>query len=109
MTYRALPDGLYISTSPVAGQGVFTSKSLPVGTELGMSHIIIADEIIRTHLGGFINHSDTPNCEKLCPRVEKMYNLTKTHYKSIKKYYVKVIKPIAEGEELFLSYTFYKV
>ena len=89
MTYRALPDGLYISTSPVAGQGVFTSKSLPVGTELGMSHIIIADEIIRTPLGGFINHSDTPNCEKLCPRVEKMYNLTKTHYKSIKKYYVK--------------------
>ena len=55
MTYRALPDGLYISTSPVAGQGVFTSKSLPVGTELGMSHIIIADEIIRTPLGGFIN------------------------------------------------------
>ncbi|MAQ04653.1 MAG: hypothetical protein CMA50_02365 [Euryarchaeota archaeon] len=109
MTYRALPDGLYISTSPVAGQGVFTSKSLPVGTELGMSHIIIADEIIRTPLGGFINHSDTPNCEKLCPRVEKMYNLTKTHYKSIKKYYVKVIRPIAEGEELFLSYTFYKV
>ena len=109
MTYRALPDGLYISTSPVAGQGVFTSKSLPVGTELGMSHIIIADEIIRTPVGGFINHSDTPNCEKLCPRVEKMYNLTKTHYKSIKKYYVKVIRPIAEGEELFLSYTFYKV
>ena len=109
MTYRALPDGLYISTSPVAGQGVFTSKSLPVGTELGMSHIIIADEIIRNPLGGFINHSDTPNCEKLCPRVEKMYNLTKTHYKSIKKYYVKVIRPIAEGEELFLSYTFYKV
>ena len=109
MTYRALPDGLYISTSPVAGQGVFTSKSLPVGTELGMSHIIIADEIIRTPLGGFLNHSDFPNCEKLCPRVEKMYNLTKTHYKSIKKYYVKVIRPIAEGEELFLSYTFYKV
>lgn len=109
MTYRALPDGLYISTSPVAGQGVFTNKSLPVGTELGMSHIIIADEIIRTPLGGFINHSDTPNCEKLCPRVEKMYNLTKTHYKSIKKYYVKVIRPITEGEELFLSYTFYKV
>ena len=109
MTYRALPDGLYISTSPVAGQGVFTSKSLPVGTELGMSHIIIADEIIRTPLGGFINHSDTPNCEKLCPRVEKMYNLTKTHYKSIKKYYVKVIRPITESEELFLSYTFYKV
>ena len=109
MTYRALPDGLYISTSPVAGLGVFTNKSLPVGTELGMSHIIIADEIIRTPLGGFINHSDTPNCEKLCPRVEKMYNLTKTHYKSIKKYYVKVIRPITEGEELFLSYTFYKV
>ena len=109
MTYRALPAGLYISTSPVAGQGVFPNKSLPVGTELGMSHIIIADEIIRTPLGGFINHSDTPNCEKLCPRVEKMYNLTKTHYKSIKKYYVKVIRPITEGEELFLSYTFYKV
>ncbi len=109
MTYTALPEGLYIGDSPVAGQGIFTKVPLKVGTELGLSHIILQEEIVRTPLGGFLNHADIPNCEKTCPRVEKMYNLTKTHYKSIKRYYVKVIRPIEAGEELFLSYTFYKI
>ena len=61
MTYQALPDGLFINSSQVAGQGIFTNKALEIGTDLGMSHLIIGDEIIRTPLGGFINHSVTPN------------------------------------------------
>tara|TARA_B100001996_G_scaffold143537_1_gene109178 strand:- start:1393 stop:1677 length:285 start_codon:yes stop_codon:yes gene_type:complete len=94
VTYRALPEGLFISNSPVAGQGIFSRKSLDVGTELGLSHLIIGEEIFRTPLGGFINHSNLPNCEK---------------YQIDDKYYVKVIKPIGPMEELFLNYTFYKV
>ena len=94
MAYQALPDGLFINPSQIAGQGIFTKKALKIGTDLGMSHVIIGDEIIRTPLGGFINHSNFPNCEK---------------YQIDDKYYVKVIKPIGPMEELFLNYTFYKV
>ena len=94
MTYRALPEGLFISDSTIAGQGVFTRKSLDIGTELGISHIINGKELYRTPLGGFLNHSELPNCEK---------------YRDGMKYYVKVIRPIDANEELFLKYTFYKV
>ena len=94
MTYKALPDGLYIGKSPVAGQGIFSMMDIQIGTELGMSHLLIDDEIIRTPLGGFINHSDTPNCEK---------------YMIDNRYYVRVIISIVPMEELFLKYTFYTV
>ena len=94
MTYQALPDGLFINSSQVAGQGIFTNKALEIGTDLGMSHLIIGDEIIRTPLGGFINHSEHPNCEK---------------YLVGNRYYVKTIRSIGPKEELFLKYTFYSV
>ena len=95
MTYQALPEGLFVSNSPVAGQGLFSKKDLPIGTNLGLSHIIINDEIIRTPLGGFINHSDSPNCEK--------YEF------ETGRYFLQVIKPIGPMEELTLKYTFYSV
>ncbi len=94
MSYRALPEGLFISDSLVAGQGVFTRKPLQVGTYLGMSHLIVDEVIYRTPLGGFLNHSQEPNCEK---------------YIEDDRYYVRVIKPIKPNEELFLKYTFYEV
>ena len=94
MTYKALPDGLYNGKSPLAGQGIFSMMDIQIGTELGMSHLIIDDEIIRTPLGGFINHSNFPNCEK---------------YLVGNRYYVKVIKAIGPKEELFWKYTFYSV
>ena len=94
MTYRALPEGLFVQNSPIAGQGIFTRIPFAVGTELGLSHIIDGEAIHRTPLGGFINHSDMPNCEK---------------YRVGMNYYVKVINPIGPMEELTLKYTFYKV
>ena len=94
MTYRALPEGLFVSDSLIAGQGIFTRYELSQGKELGMSHYLENDEIYRTTLGGFINHSNNPNCEK---------------YKVGNKYYVKTIKSIGPNEELFLRYTFYEV
>ena len=93
MSYKALPDALHIGDSQVAGQGIFAKEDIPVDTELGLSHILL-EEIIRTPLGGFINHSDDPNCVK---------------YPVDNKYYIKTIRPIKAGEELFLKYTFYSV
>ena len=93
MSYKALPDALHIGDSQVAGQGIFAREYIPVNTELGLSHILL-EEIFRTPLGGFINHSDDPNCVK---------------YPVDNKYYIKTIRPIKAGEELFLKYTFYSV
>ena len=95
MTYQALPEGLYIGNSPVAGQGIFTKVPLKVGTELGLSHIVLQEEIVRTPLGGFINHSENPNCEK--------YEFEPN------RYFIEVIRPIGPMEELTLKYTFYSV
>ena len=71
-------------------------------TNLGVSHIIFnqgqhnqfPDEIIRTPLGGFINHSEDPNCTKV---------------KEGHKYYLKTIKDITGGEELTVKYSFYSI
>ena len=64
--YRPLPDYLRIDDSDIEGRGLFTSKALPGGVYLGITHIIddrFPDNMIRTPLGGFINHSESPNCE----------------------------------------------
>jgi len=94
MSYQALPEGLHIQDSPIAGQGLFTKKDLKAGTLLGMSHLIIDEIIYRMPLGGFINHSDTPNCLK---------------YYEDGFYFIQTKLSIKAGEELFLKYSFYKV
>ena len=96
--YQALPKCLHIKDSPVAGQGIFALEDIPEGVDLGLSHIVLDEEIYRTPLGGFINHSEEPNCIKWKVFVPHKY-----------LYSVKTIKPIKKGEELFLKYTFYKV
>ena len=90
--YKPLPDGLYVSNSDIAGQGLFTNRKLQVGTELGLSHKMIDDNLIRTPLGGFINHSEEPNVQK---------------YQIGNDYFIKVIKDINVGEEITLKYNWY--
>tara|TARA_A100001388_G_scaffold126686_1_gene93796 strand:- start:2807 stop:3103 length:297 start_codon:yes stop_codon:yes gene_type:complete len=90
--YKPLPDGLYVSNSDIAGQGLFTNRKLEVGTELGLSHKMIDDNLIRTPLGGFINHSEEPNVQK---------------YQIGNDYFIKVIKDIDVGEEITLKYNWY--
>ncbi len=94
MTYQALHSWLHIQDSSVAGQGIFARENIPTGFVLGMSHIVVEEVIYRTPLGGFINHSEDPNCVK---------------WSEDNKYFVKTIRPIHKGEELFLKYTFYQV
>ena len=102
--YKPLPESLTIKTSKVNGLGLFTKESIDHGTNLGTTHIKIGNTIIRTPLGGFINHASEPNCVKA--------ELHPNGYKDEtfkKKWNLITIKDIEAGEELTLRYTFYNI
>ena len=63
--YQQLPEELYIRRSAIDGMGLFAKEDIDGNVNLGLSHIDIGDELIRTPLGGFVNHSDEPNCIKI--------------------------------------------
>jgi len=100
--YKPLPHSITIKTSKVDGLGLFAKEDIGQGTNLGMSHVEIGDTIIRTPLGGFINHSGDANCVK----VELRMTNGKFNYK---KWNLITLQNIKEGEELTVRYTFYKV
>ena len=90
--YKPLPESLTIKTSKVNGLGLFAKENIAQATNLGMTHIKMGDNIFRTPLGGFINHSTTPNC--------------KTFYEG-RLISIITITDIKIGEELTLRYTMY--
>ena len=96
--YQALPRCLHVNDSSVAGQGLFAKEVIPDDVYLGISHVVVDEDIMRTPLGGFVNHSETPNCIKVFEEEEWG-----------KIYHMRTIRPIKKGEELFLKYTFYEV
>ena len=49
--YKPLPESGTISQSGINGLGLFADQKIMQGTNLGMSHLKIADQIIRTPLG----------------------------------------------------------
>ena len=101
--YHPLPDGLIIAKSRIHSQGLFTTKFIDKNVKLGLSHVIVGDKIIRTPLGGFINHSDTPNCVKV------RGVLGRNEVEDYDKYFLYTERDIKAWEELTLKYTFYKV
>ena len=93
--YRPLPPYLTLKPSSVEGLGLFTTKPIKKSTNLGISHvshILFDDGYIRTPLGGFINHSNTPNCEK---------------FKKGRYLYIITITDIKENTEVTVKYTLY--
>jgi len=63
--YRPLPSYLTIKSSTIEGIGLFSTSFIKKSTSLGISHVEdrhFDNGYIRTPLGGFINHSTTPNC-----------------------------------------------
>ena len=107
MMYKPLPDSLTIKQSGINGLGLFAREDIGQGTNLGMSHVAIGSGIIRTPMGGFINHSGDPNIVK----VELKINDSDDPLLKIatKKWNLITLKDIKEGEELTVKYTFYKV
>ena len=65
-TFEPLPSSLTIRESSIHGLGLFASTKITSKTELGITHVKdkrFSHGYIRTPLGGFFNHSKTPNCE----------------------------------------------
>ena len=96
--YKPLPESLTIKQSGINGLGLFADQKIMQGTNLGVSHYKFNGDIIRTPLGGFINHSNTPNVVK----VELQGN-------QYKKWNLVTLKDIEKGEEVTIRYTFYNV
>ena len=96
--YNPLPSGIIVADSQIAGQGLFTTRRLVIGTLLGISHYRIDGEYIRTPLGGFINHAEEPNCQRSQVRIKPGFD----------KWNITVMEDIEEGEELTLKYKLYQ-
>ena len=66
--FKPIPDYLTIKKSDIHGLGLFATEEIKKGVELGISHVKdhrFLHGYIRTSLGGFFNHSTTPNCEAI--------------------------------------------
>ena len=100
--YKPLPNYLSIGPSDIHGVGIIATEDIPGELELGTSHVYdpnFQHNYIRTPLGGFINHSDEPNCHK----IESPEESAITYYSLVAS------RDIEEWEELTLSYTLYNV
>ena len=98
-TYRPLPKYLTIQPSKIEGLGLFTIKAIrDLDSSIGVTHVFVDEKglVIRTPLGGFINHSDEPNCEVI--RHEGTY---------VNQLYP--LRPIKVNEEITLTYTMYSI
>ena len=94
-TYRPLPDGLSIMESSIEGLGLYAQIDFSAGEIFGETHVFAVStnrrEWVRTPLGGFINHSENPNC----------YISTDTEERILHS-----VRPIKAGEELTVYYRF---
>ena len=100
--YKPLPDSVVVKESPIHGYGLFAKSPIKKGTHLGVSHVYapgFEGSYIRTPVGGFINHSDEPNCHKIESPEESML----TYYSLVTS------RDIDKYEELTLTYTLYTV
>lgn len=94
--YKPLCSGLVIKEG-IQGNGVFAVEDFKAGIFLGETHIWCSKrrEWIRTPLGGFLNHSEDPNC----------FVNTNIHYHHGDQRELYTVRPIIEGEELTIYYT----
>ena len=98
MSYRPLPDYLTIKESSINGLGLFATEKINANSLIGVTHHPnkhSEDGYIRTPLGGFGNHSNDPNCNKILMEDGS--------------FWIGASRDIEPGEELTWSYTLYKI
>ena len=106
--YSPLPKNLTLGESEIHDIGLFAKEDILRNYAFGISHVQVGQELYRTPLGGFINHSDTPNCTK----VRSLKTTKLPDEEKGPKYVVWhlfALRDIEAGEELTLTYTFYKI
>ena len=94
--YKPLSDEVTVCESEIDGLGVFATQNIEEAVDLGSTHIkvpMIAG-YIRTPLGGFINHSEEPNC----------YLVLSQDWDDSRVYNVMTLCEIQEGDESTLNY-----
>jgi hypothetical protein len=102
-----LPPDVRLGFSDIEGVGVFAKENIKQGHNFGMSHLKLGSRIIRTPLGGFINHADHPNCFKVELRYTNEDDPAVAF--NYKIWNLVALKDIKEGEELTVKYTFYTI
>ena len=101
--YKPLLECLTIKPSSIHGNGLFATTDIPKGTILGISHIhhdLFPDGWIRTPLGGFTNHSETPNCKLVTDTMDEGF-LTEIKL-------LQTTEDIKKDTELTCTYTIWK-
>ena len=96
-TYSPIPKSVTIKNSNIHGLGLFAKEDIPKDYVLGITHVKDArfeNGYIRTPLGGFFNHSESPNCEA---------------FKFKDFIMLKTLKEIKSGEEILAYYWLYEV
>jgi len=113
--YKPLPESLTIKQSGINGLGLFAKTAIEQETTLGMSHVELGKLMLRTPIGGFINHSSKPNCAKVKSLLTRqqwnsLHDLSDDKYDhDFPKWDLVTIKEVEAGEELTVYYTFYTI
>ena len=93
-SYKPLPDYLAMGPSDIHGAGVFAKEDVPADIIVGITHIYdpnFQHDYIRTPLGGFINHSESPNCYISTDKGDRT---------------IHTVIPVKKGAELSVYYRF---
>ena len=104
--YKPLPKEVTIKQSLIEGLGLFCNTDIKEGHIFGVTHISdtrFENGYIRTPIGGFINHSEEPNC-KLIPKDKKTFPISENGTILM----LVALKDIAEGTEITTKYSLYE-
>ena len=104
--YRPLPEGTTVKKSTIDGLGIYATQDIQPGISLGKTHVMSnarenSDSWIRTPLGGFLNHSITPNCFILSGTIIEVEGMCQIG-EDCKTLYT--VCPIKKGTELTVYY-----
>ena len=104
--YKPLPKEVIIKQSPIEGLGLFSNTDIKEGHIFGVTHISdtrFENGYIRTPIGGFINHSEEPNC-KLIPKDKKTFPISENGNILM----LVALNDIPEGTEITTKYSLYE-
>lgn len=116
--YRPLPSFVTIKESDIEGLGLYAVLNIRKNTIIGVTHIkneLFEDGYIRTPLGGFYNHSVTPNAisifsndlKDIVPgNIIESANINTVISEPLYRYMV-ALRDIDAGEEITLKYNLY--